>query len=225
MDQSPSGFAYRCLPLDIANAHGWEILCPFGFRARWSGEAHERAVEIAGAPDNGGFATSHFGGGILTFNFGYLFRSEPHVSLWVMGPVNRPKDGIQPLCGVIETDWSPYTFTMNWMFTRPDCWIHFEEGEPFCAFFPIPRGFLESVEPEFRLLESNPELKDQYAQWVRSRETFIASSSDPESEATKQGWQKHYFRGVKLDGGREVSDHTSRLHLRTFVDATQPETN
>jgi hypothetical protein len=26
MDQTIDSFAYRCLPLNIANAHGWEIL-------------------------------------------------------------------------------------------------------------------------------------------------------------------------------------------------------
>ena len=28
MDQTTERFAYRCLPLTIANTHGWEILCP-----------------------------------------------------------------------------------------------------------------------------------------------------------------------------------------------------
>lgn len=27
MDTSDRRFAYRCLPLNIANAHGWELLC------------------------------------------------------------------------------------------------------------------------------------------------------------------------------------------------------
>ena len=38
---------------------------------------------------------------------------------FVTGPMNGIKDGIAPLSGVIETDWSPYSFTMNWRFTRP----------------------------------------------------------------------------------------------------------
>jgi hypothetical protein len=37
MDALPEGFGYRCLPLNIANMHGWEIACPRGFRARWDG--------------------------------------------------------------------------------------------------------------------------------------------------------------------------------------------
>ena len=37
MDATPEAFAYRCLPLNIANAHGWEILSPCGFEAVWDG--------------------------------------------------------------------------------------------------------------------------------------------------------------------------------------------
>jgi hypothetical protein len=35
MDATGDSFAYRCLPLAVANAHGWEILCVRGFIARW----------------------------------------------------------------------------------------------------------------------------------------------------------------------------------------------
>ena len=34
MTSTPESFAYRCLPLAIANAHGWEVLSPCGFSAR-----------------------------------------------------------------------------------------------------------------------------------------------------------------------------------------------
>lgn len=37
METSPERFAYRCLPLAIANAHGWELLSPCAFKARWDG--------------------------------------------------------------------------------------------------------------------------------------------------------------------------------------------
>ena len=37
MDATPGSFAYRCLPLNIANAHGWEVLSPCAFDAVWDG--------------------------------------------------------------------------------------------------------------------------------------------------------------------------------------------
>ena len=37
MEATDQRFAYRCLPLNIANAFGWEILCPSAFTAGWDG--------------------------------------------------------------------------------------------------------------------------------------------------------------------------------------------
>ncbi|MFB8344846.1 DUF6065 family protein [Brucella cytisi] len=45
-------------------------------------------------------------------------KTEPEFDLFVTGSINRPKDAISPLTGFVETDWSPYTFTMNWRFTH-----------------------------------------------------------------------------------------------------------
>ena len=46
MDATPESFAYRCLPLNIANAHGWEILNPCGFEAIWDGGGETSAVTL-----------------------------------------------------------------------------------------------------------------------------------------------------------------------------------
>ena len=40
-------------------------------------------------------------------------------SMWAMGPPNHVKDGIQPLVGLVETDWLPFPFTMNWHLHPP----------------------------------------------------------------------------------------------------------
>jgi Family of unknown function (DUF6065) len=46
---------------------------------------------------------------------------------------------------------------MNWKFTRPNKPVAFGENEPFCTVFPIKRGLIESVVPEFRELDSDTE--------------------------------------------------------------------
>ena len=136
MDATHHRFAYRCLPLVIANQAGWMISCPATFRAHWSGGSGLSAITIHIPEGQGGygplppqlFIASHFGSGVLTFSLPYLFRTSPGYNLWVKGPVNMIKDGIQPLEGMVETDWAHATFTMNWKFTRgiptsrPRCW-------------------------------------------------------------------------------------------------------
>jgi hypothetical protein len=217
MNMEGNGSAYRCLPLNIANAHGWLILNPAPFVAEWNGGAGRDGVVVrptAAGPSLIG--SSHFGAGILTFTVNVLFRTEPGYDLVVTGPFNQPKDAIQPLTGIVETDWAPFTFTMNWKFTRNDTPIAFERGEPFCMIFPVRRGLVEEVEPEIRPIESNEELFAAYTAWVESRQAFHKGLAVPGSEAQAEKWQKDYFRGISRFG-QSPPDHRTKLRVKPFL--------
>lgn len=217
MDATTQRYAYRCLPLGIANAHGWELLSPSGFLAGWRGGDELDAVSLIPDDSTAAHAMSHFGHGILTFHVPAIFRTEPGYDLMVQGPINRPKDGISPLTGIVETDWAPFTFTMNWKFTRPGAAVRFEKGEPFCHIFPIKRGELERFEPEMRSLSDDPELKAQYEAWSASRASFNTDLKTPGSSAETQKWQKHYYRGTDLAGQPTAADdHRTRVRLKPF---------
>ena len=60
MDRTPNGFAYRCLPLNIANAHGWLILNTVPFIAEWNGDAGLDGVSISATAEGPLLASSHF---------------------------------------------------------------------------------------------------------------------------------------------------------------------
>ena len=216
MDDSDRRFAYRCLPLNIANAHGWELLCTTAFSAIWDGRKSMDSVHVRAEPHATAPASSHFGSGILTFHVPCLFRTEPGIDLYVTGPVNRPKDGIAALSGIIETDWSPYTFTMNWLFTRARHSVRFEVDEPFCHLFLIQRGQLEGISPVFRKLSENPDLEHEHKFWSASRDSFNAELTKPDSQAAQDEWQKTYFRGRSPTGKPAPDGHVSRLRLRKF---------
>ena len=218
MDETGEKFAYRCLPLNIANAHAWEILSPSTFVARWSGDMNVDGVVIETDDPPNRAPQSHFGNGVLTFEVPAIFRTEPGWDLFVTGPLNSAKDGLSPLSAVIETDWSPYTFTMNWRFTRRDKPVIFKEGEPFCAFFPVLRRAAETVEPEFRALDSDPELAARHRAWSASRQRFNADLKAKDAEALAQGWQRTYFHGQNPDGAPGPEDHCTRLRLRPFAE-------
>ena len=217
MDGTDAGFAYRCLPLNIANAHGWLILNPVPFVAEWDGGAGLDAVVVRPiAAGTGVIALSHFGWGVLTFNVTGLFRTEPGYDLMVTGPLNRPKDAIQPLTGIVETDWAPFTFTMNWKFTRKHTPIAFERDEPFCMIFPVQRGLVEAVEPEFRAIDSDAEVHDAYTAWADSRRAFNERLQVPGSDAQAEKWQKDYFRGGSRFG-ESPPDHRTKLRVKPFT--------
>ncbi|MGH7565243.1 MAG: DUF6065 family protein, partial [Gemmatimonadota bacterium] len=46
MDATGGHFAYRCLPLSIANAHGWVICSGSGFEVEWNGGKGAEDVQI-----------------------------------------------------------------------------------------------------------------------------------------------------------------------------------
>ncbi|GAB5520144.1 MAG: DUF6065 family protein [Rhodothermales bacterium] len=215
MDETSVGYAYRCLPLTMANSAGWVISCPVGFTAVWNGELHD----FGGVTLTFGDAAteldrksilSHFGSGIITFHLPYLFRTEPGVVLLARGAPNAPKYNVAALEGLIETDWLPFTFTMNWQIQRPHIPVSFKAGEPICFIQPFSVPLLESVEPEIQPIEADPELHEQFLQWKRSRKAFLARDDRATTE-----WQKNYTRGQDLDGTKAVGHRTS-LKVQRF---------
>jgi hypothetical protein len=215
MDATDKRFAYRCLPLSIANSMGWEILTPARVVAEWNGDPG--ASDIAIAVDDGWpgdqFASSHFGHGIMTFQTGYLFRTDPGVAIWARGAPNWSKDGIAPLDGVIETDWLTFTFTMNWQFTRPGR-IVFEKDEPFCFITPIAYRALDEIEPEIVSIDQDPGVHASFEAWRDARLDFNRRLREDDPETVKQGWQKWYPRG-EGPGAKVAATHMSKLRVAT----------
>lgn len=217
MDSTGSRFAYRCLPLNIANQNGWLLLNRTEFEAYWYGGRTKSDIEVRyfGQADN--HAYSHFGEGVLTFAVPFVFRTPPGINLWVKGPTNFIKDGAQALEGVVETDWSPATFTMNWKFTRPFEWIRFKKDEPFGMIVPIPRGLTESFAPRRISIQTNPELKAQYDKWNVERRTFLDGLDRQVPEIVARSWQKEYFQG-KTPDGTAATQHQTKLVVRPFTE-------
>jgi hypothetical protein len=180
-----------------------EILNATGFSAVWDGGERANAVRVEPDPGTHAPAVSHFGSGTLTFHIPWLFKTDSGTDLFVTGPLNRPKDDIAAVTGIIETDWSPYIFTMNWQFTR-------------AGHGSVSRWGLEAVMPEMRKLSENRSLKANIRAWSDSLNSFNEGLNDPNSDAVREKWQKSYFRGVCPSGRNGPEDHRSRLRLKPF---------
>ena len=218
MDATNDRFANRCLPLLIGNQAGWFLLTDHQVEVVWTGGNDIDSLRIKVLSGDAPYpALSHFGHGILTWSVPYLFRTPPGYNLLVRGPANLPKDGIYPLDGVVESDWSDATFTMNWKMTRAWTPVTFEVGEPIAMILPQRRGELEGFQPEIRAIETAPEIRSGYRKWSDSRRQFNAALSQPASKAQQQGWQRDYFRGASPSGERPP-EHQTKLVLKDFVD-------
>jgi hypothetical protein len=209
MDATGHRFAYRCTPLTMANSTGWELNCPFDIAATWNGgsELGDLVIERDGSDQNlQHVVQSAFGHGVLTFHPGYLFRTDPEWGIWCRGPPNFPKDGIVALDGLVETDWLPFTFTMNWLFTRPGT-VRFEKGEPFCFILPLPHMNLEAIQPKIRSLADNPDLEAENAAWSASRRDFNKRLREGDPTTTREKWQRFYLTGKSPKGALAPDTH------------------
>lgn len=217
MDATPGKFAYRCLPLVMANQAGWVLRCPLDFSARWNGgtQGSDMALRFPGGEGrNTGQIRSHFGSGIITFSMPWLFRTSAGYGLWVRGPTNSPRDNAVALDGIVETDWTPYTFTMNWKVMRRNTDVYFRKGEPIAMLVPFPLGVLEEVVPEFKSLDEDPVLKQDFFTFTAQRSGNI--------ERIRQGhegeWAMDYMRG-HLPDGTAVEAHRKAFKLAEFPNA------
>ena len=220
MDHFTARQPYRCLPLSMANSTGWELTCPFAVDIEWNGGADVEDIMIT-SPENNvhvqSLAQSHFRAGIVTFHTGYLFRTPPGWAVTCAGPPNWPKDGIYAYSGLIETDWLPYPFTMNWQMTRPGK-VRFEKGDPFCFINLCEHRRLEDVQPKVKALKANGALNAEYQAWTESRGDFILKLNLGEKAALSQGWQRHYMHGEKVSGSAVEAEHNTKRRMKKPID-------
>jgi hypothetical protein len=190
MDSTPEKFANRCLPMLMANQSGWYITTSVEVRAFWSGREEKESLVVS----DGG-AISHFGSGILTWNIPWLFRTSPGWNLLVRGPANMPKKHAYPLEGLVETDRTSATFTMNWLLD-PDEEIRFSAGDPIAMIVPQRREDLEEFDPDIVLIGDTDE-GPAYESWSASRSQFNSDLEKPGSEAQARAWEKDYFKSAQ----------------------------
>ena len=210
MDETHNAFAYRCLPLTIANGFGWTVINPREFSVIWNGNnsvddiiiKHNKTEHIV---------SSHFGYSVITFSLGFMMQTESGHNLYVKGPANNPKRGISALEGIVETDWLPFTFTMNWKITEPNYEITFHEGEPICSMFPFQRGYLEQWNPEIKNIKDNEELNIQYTEWSESRRNY---NSNLKTNGNKG--ERDYLRGQHKNG-EKFKDHQNSIRAKEFA--------
>lgn len=218
MAETDRRFAYRCLPLLMANQGGWFVLTTHRVRATWDGGLTPESLSLDYLEGTEPYpAASHFGSGILTWRIPYLFRTPPSWNLLARGPANWPKDGVCPLEGLVETDWAVATFTMNWKLTRPGLPVVFEPREPICMVVPRRRGELERFRPELSEIDAEATTAAHYREWLDSRRRFNAGLKALGSSEARTAWQRHYFRGTSPSGAH-APEHQVRASLMPFPD-------
>ena len=224
MDDTPGSFAYRCLPLSMANMTGWDIFASDDFIISWDGTQDQRGLNIHHPNNKSGYITSTFGSGIFTVHTGMLFKTEKEWDMLVTGSPNHTVSWADPLAGVVETWWNDFTFTMNWKLHTAGTYMWNIET-PLCRVLPIPAEY--DIVTEVIDLKDDAEKQAAYQQWADDRTRIVEEidqvySTGVDGETVKAGqpkteWEKNYYTG-KRKNGEMISGHKIK---RTFPQFTK----
>lgn len=140
-----------CPPVDfVLNWTGSEILANIGdvpetilldrvflpdFSDQWSAMAPPQAVEVMPP-----FLEAFPERGVVQVWTGYFVTTDPEVSTWVRGRVNRVGSSAYSVIeGLVETDWwtGPLFFVLQ--INKTDFPVQFRQSEPFVQVIPFPR--------------------------------------------------------------------------------------
>ena len=212
MDAYPHAFAYRCLPLKIANEAGWLVRCPVDFDAEYitdDSPLESVKVTIKGNDWYKNYIRSHFGRGVITFSLPYIFRTPDPWCIWARGYPNYYKDNVSFLEGIIETYWLHSTFTYNIRIVEKNKIVSFKKGEPIMFLTCINPNEINNSTIQYDLVDNKPELKQAYEQWNVSRAEFNKNLKNPED------WQKDYFKGLNYQKKIEQNHLTTiKTHIK-----------
>jgi len=128
------------------------------------------------------------------------------------GSPNRAYSILQPLEGIVETDWLAFTFTMNWRFAYPGE-IRIPKGERLCFITPIAHSVVGEIEPRILDIEDDPDLAKRFATWRDSRLKFNAGLKANDPAAIKKGWEKRYVKGDTL-GAAAPDFHINKPRMK-----------
>lgn len=208
MDDTPGGYAYRCLPMTYASRHGWAVRAPYDVEVIWDGgnSANSTQIICGRYTEHGAvFADNGTGNGILTFHINAVPRTSSEFNLWLMGGPNLVVPGASPLSGVIESDWTFASPTMNWKLTEPGKVVTFKKGDPVFFFVPIHKTYLESFEILHADIADDQEMfrrLNEHIQWRQETES--------RGEAV---FGKKYMRGQNPDGSLPNWEHNHMTRL------------
>ncbi len=164
-----SPHAYRCLPMVIANAFGWDVMLPADIVVEWDGGEGRKDVVICEGP-----ARAEFGLGTLTLSLDWVWHTPPGVQLMCMPVPNEEHQDFQTLTSIIETDHFDYPWFCTLRLREPGRWL-IEKGTRICRVIPVRLSDVSSIcvrpespsELEFRDSMAAERDKNSDKPWIR----------------------------------------------------------
>jgi hypothetical protein len=202
-----SPHAYYCLPLTVANQHGFLVKSVRDFDIIWNGSDDDVTITFINE-ENADKQTikTGFRSGIVTIQNRFALKTSKGISLMTMQPPNLFIPGAIAMAGVIECDNIRRDFTFNLKVTVPNLLIKVRKGDPLASFMPIQRHFID----DFEIASAYDYFPDE----IVNNDIYESSALSIERttvDLTKNHQSgRRYFSGTHTDGSRYV-DHQKKL--------------
>jgi hypothetical protein len=214
MTESKEKYAYKCLPLNIANQYGFAVLSPADFTLDWWGGKNGGEVDFeikSDDPDLADHFHSYFGEGTFTLHVDFVLKTPEGFSTYLRGVPNQAKHGVVPLDAIVETDWLTFTFTYNFILTEPGIYS-FKKDEPLFCFFPIERNTVENFKLREARMEDDPNFLESFENYAKERNRLKEKDRSSPNPMGKPTFQHFYRDGVNSRGQKvSIKNHITNL--------------
>lgn len=191
-------YGYQCQPMVAANQMGWHILSSSEIIINWNGGQSTKDVFIqeVNSDINYNSVASHFSVGIVTFSFPFVIKTPPGWGIWVGPPSNEWINNMEGLQGIVETNWLPFTFTMNWKILEENKTIVIPKHFPIAKMVPFPLNLNEKINLVHKDLVDYPDFNKKYKDYSNSRSQFNKHLKEIPNNPDSSTVQGFYKRGT-----------------------------
>lgn len=200
--------AYFCLPLTMANQHGFIVKAATDFAVYWNGGDEPEDVTVSLPEDYTGpqAIKPHFGMGTVTITNPWIVRTPKGVNTLVLNPPNMYIHGIIHMSACVETDQLRRDFTFNLRVTKPEEWFHVRKGDPVGYMLPYPRHFIDN----YKLVVDEEGIKEDTVESERTTSFLFGQERAKIDSNYAGGVGGRYMRGEDIYGNK-LPDHQKTL--------------
>lgn len=135
MDDTSEKHAYKCFPVTQANVIGWSLFCTKDIVFTWDGVNDQTPDHVLISSPHSGYAGR--GQSTVSLDTGLTFRTDSHVSLLTINPVNYFNNDFETMSNVISTSFYDNPLPLSIKARKANIETRIQAGTPVATIIPI----------------------------------------------------------------------------------------
>lgn len=209
MDDTPQGHAYRCHPVTSANVIGWYISAPVDIKFVWNG-VNDTTPNNVTILEGGDYVFTGRGQSTVSFNTGFVLRTEEKMSVLTINPTNYFNKDIEVMSSIISTSFLDSDFPLAVKCMTENKEITIKANTPIATIIPISITSLQDESIEIFNLEN-----------IQERSLRMQKYGDAAQELNKIGEWTDWYRNAVNEKGESIGSHEVKNLKLSVIDHTK----